>query len=360
MALKPTLWALDDAPVNDPVAVLVLIGLADEANDEGTGAAPYVDKLMVRARRSKRTVQGKLRDLYRAGVISYGDQSIGMRRYNKPAGKAPRTWDLNMTATWKSLPTPRTDEEVAILFPSDGPKTSTSDDAQILRPTETVDAQDAAPQNDDDAQTAAPHDAQTVAPHGAQPAAPFPLVPRLIPELPPPPPVPPPAAPSPDHPVTTEEEGADPTSGTNPEPVPPATAVLEEILATAGRRRMPGKAVRSRITAALAAALGAGWTSEQLLRQLAGDWSTAENVGAVLEARANDLPSDPPSQAYERRPPRPRDQRCPAHPGQPVPCAPCATAAIDDAIDAAWRAAPPGTSKNQFILAFYAERRAAA
>lgn len=352
MALKPTLWALDDAPVNDPTAVLVLIGLADEANDEGTGAAPYIDKLMIRARRSKRTVQNKLRDLYRAGLISYGDQSIGMRRYNKPAGKAPRTWDLNMTASWANPPTPRTDDEVAVLFPPDGPKTRTSHGAQNLHPTETDEAQPAAPHIDDDAQQAAPHDAQHVAPHGAQPVAPYPLVTRLIPELPPPPPVPPPAPPPRDHPVTTQEEGADRNQETNLEP---AAAVLEEILATAGRRRLPGKAARGRVTARLATALGAGWTGKQLLRQLAGDWSSADDVGAVLEARANDLPDRPPSQAYERRPPRPQDQRCPIHPGQPLPCAPCKTEAIDEAIDAAWRAAPPGTSKDDIVRA----RRAA-
>ena len=35
MSLRATLWALDDAPTDDPYEALVLIALADHADDDG-------------------------------------------------------------------------------------------------------------------------------------------------------------------------------------------------------------------------------------------------------------------------------------------------------------------------------------
>ena len=114
MSLRATLWALDDAPVEDSVGALILLALADEANDDGTDSCPYKEKLIKRARKSERTVQTYLRKLYRDRLIEFGDQSVAMRRYGKQPGHAPRAWNLNLAATWENRPAPRTDEEMKL------------------------------------------------------------------------------------------------------------------------------------------------------------------------------------------------------------------------------------------------------
>ncbi|MEU7802694.1 hypothetical protein AB0B10_25880 [Micromonospora arborensis] len=103
---------LDDAPVKDAVGVLILLALADEANDDGTDSCPYKDKLIARARKSERTVQTYLRKLYQARLIDFGDQTVAQRRYGKQPGHAPRAWNLNLEATWNNVPAPRTEEEM--------------------------------------------------------------------------------------------------------------------------------------------------------------------------------------------------------------------------------------------------------
>lgn len=69
-------WALKRAevPESEPIAHLVLIGLADHANDDGTEARPSVATLAKYARCSPRTVHNKLRALEAAGLIRRGDQ----------------------------------------------------------------------------------------------------------------------------------------------------------------------------------------------------------------------------------------------------------------------------------------------
>lgn len=112
MSLRAQLWAWDEAPVNDAVEKLILLALADEARDDGTAACPYKEKLIERSCKSERTVQEKLRNLYQKRLIDFGDQIVGMRRYGKSARYAPRTWNLNYTATKANQPAPRTDEEM--------------------------------------------------------------------------------------------------------------------------------------------------------------------------------------------------------------------------------------------------------
>lgn len=127
------MWALDHAPVKDPGLVLTLWALADEANDDGTDSCPYKDKLIARVRRSERTVQSYLRECYRLRLIDFGDQAVARRRYGKAAGHAPRAWNLNLEATWASVPVPRTDDEMALYarMMSSG---SVPDGVQILPP----------------------------------------------------------------------------------------------------------------------------------------------------------------------------------------------------------------------------------
>ena len=122
MSIRAQLWAWDEAPVKDAVEKLILLALADEARDDGTAACPYKDKLIERALKSERTVQDKLRNLYRNRLIDFGDQIVGMRRYNKTAQYAPRTWNLNYAATKANPPEPRSDEEMQkyVIFMQSG------------------------------------------------------------------------------------------------------------------------------------------------------------------------------------------------------------------------------------------------
>lgn len=93
MSLKAIIWAIEDAPVEDPTATLVLIALADNANDDGTGCWPSVQTLTNRARCSRRTVQRHLRDLEAAGIIRQGNQAL-VAGY--PPNRRPTVYDLNM------------------------------------------------------------------------------------------------------------------------------------------------------------------------------------------------------------------------------------------------------------------------
>ncbi|WNM72833.1 helix-turn-helix DNA binding domain protein [Arthrobacter phage RedFox] len=94
MSLQAMVWALKTAPVPDPISHLVLIGLADHANDDGTGARPSVAVLAEYARCSARSVQRKLRDLEECGLIVRGDQrSVEHLR----SDRRPVVYDLNLT-----------------------------------------------------------------------------------------------------------------------------------------------------------------------------------------------------------------------------------------------------------------------
>lgn len=86
-------WALKTAPVPDPISHLVLIGLADHANDDGTGARPAVSKLADYARCSSRSVQNKLRVLVELGLIWPGDQR-GVEHL--PSNRRPVVYDLDI------------------------------------------------------------------------------------------------------------------------------------------------------------------------------------------------------------------------------------------------------------------------
>lgn len=85
------LWALHDAPVADPTATLVLIGLADHAADDGTGAWPGRATLARYARCSTDTVDRRLAQLVEAGVIARGDQQL-VARYRPD--RRPVVYDL--------------------------------------------------------------------------------------------------------------------------------------------------------------------------------------------------------------------------------------------------------------------------
>ena len=87
------LWALDDAPVDDHGALLVLIALAERANEDGTASWPGRDWLAMRARCSVRSVQRKLTDLRETGIIAPGDQRLVA--HIRP-DRRPTVYDLNL------------------------------------------------------------------------------------------------------------------------------------------------------------------------------------------------------------------------------------------------------------------------
>ena len=96
-------WALRDAPVTDPAAKVVLIGLANHAHADGTVAFPRISVLAAYCRCSERTVQRKLSDLLAAGVIRRGDQ--GYVAHLRP-DRRPVVYDLDMPSRGDNL-TPR-------------------------------------------------------------------------------------------------------------------------------------------------------------------------------------------------------------------------------------------------------------
>ncbi|GAB3622544.1 hypothetical protein GCM10027418_06260 [Mariniluteicoccus endophyticus] len=115
MSLHATVWALKHAEVGDPIAKLILIGLADHARDDGTAAFPSQATLAAYAETTTRTVRTKLALLEDAGLIRRGDQ----RLVNHIQGnRRPIVWDLGYapqnaniedenTPCWAEAPSPQ-------------------------------------------------------------------------------------------------------------------------------------------------------------------------------------------------------------------------------------------------------------
>lgn len=87
-------WALTKAPVADPVARLVLVGLANHAGPDGRGARPRQATLAEYVGVSTRTVRTKLRLLEDLGLIREGDQRTVA---HLDANRRPVVWDLDTT-----------------------------------------------------------------------------------------------------------------------------------------------------------------------------------------------------------------------------------------------------------------------
>jgi DNA-binding transcriptional ArsR family regulator len=100
MSLAAMLWALNDAPVDDPAKALILVAFADHAAADGTGCFPAISRVAARARVSPRTVQRHLREMLEAGLIRLGDQGLvsGLRADHRPV-----VYDLNLAVTWSSV-----------------------------------------------------------------------------------------------------------------------------------------------------------------------------------------------------------------------------------------------------------------
>lgn len=97
MALEPILWALHDSPVNSTTDRMLLAGLAEKADPDGTNAFPSRRTLARIALCDVKTVQRRLASLTERGVITLGDQEAA--RYI-PAHSRPKVYDLQIPAAW--------------------------------------------------------------------------------------------------------------------------------------------------------------------------------------------------------------------------------------------------------------------
>lgn len=86
MSIRVMSWVWDEAPTSKHSELLVLLCLADHANDDGTGCWPAVRTIARRVRVSERTVQYVLRSLEDRGLIRKGNQAMtaGHRQDRRP------------------------------------------------------------------------------------------------------------------------------------------------------------------------------------------------------------------------------------------------------------------------------------
>ena len=96
MSIKCVHWALNDAPVEEPVEVLILVAMAERAADDGTTTYQAVATIARKARVSVRTCQSRLRALEEAGIITRGDQS---HTDHLPGNRRPVVYDLAVHKT---------------------------------------------------------------------------------------------------------------------------------------------------------------------------------------------------------------------------------------------------------------------
>lgn len=86
-------WALKNAPVENAQEHVLLIALADRADDFGRSAWPSQRWLAQRGRCSDRTVRRHLSAMESRGLLKRGDQRMVE---HLPVDRRPIVWDLNM------------------------------------------------------------------------------------------------------------------------------------------------------------------------------------------------------------------------------------------------------------------------
>ncbi|MEW2615165.1 helix-turn-helix domain-containing protein [Streptomyces sp. NPDC047880] len=97
MSLTPMLWAMKAAPVADTTEKLILISLAERADDDGCDAFPSKATLAKDALCDEKTVQRKLKKLVERKLIGRGDQRAAQyieQRYR------PTVYDLLIPFSW--------------------------------------------------------------------------------------------------------------------------------------------------------------------------------------------------------------------------------------------------------------------
>lgn len=93
MSLTALLWALDTFPADSPVERLVMVALADGADQQGRGAWPTRATIAARACCSVSTVRRILLKLEEEGWVRRGDQALALGRGDRKSV----VWDLAMT-----------------------------------------------------------------------------------------------------------------------------------------------------------------------------------------------------------------------------------------------------------------------
>lgn len=99
MSFLAVQWALNWAPCQTSYERLVLIKLAEHANDDGTDSWPAIDTIADAAHCSRRTVQRHLAALEKRGIIAPGNQNANT--HIRP-DRRPKVWDLLIPRSWFS------------------------------------------------------------------------------------------------------------------------------------------------------------------------------------------------------------------------------------------------------------------
>jgi len=95
MSIHVLSWVRKSALTSDSRELLVLLALADRANDDGTGCWPSVRTMALESRCSERTVQRILHVLRERGLIRRGDQRLVV---NYRIDKRPVVYDIILPA----------------------------------------------------------------------------------------------------------------------------------------------------------------------------------------------------------------------------------------------------------------------
>ena len=300
MSVEAISWALNLAPVpggrdGQPSSAckFVLVGLANRAGPDGTGAFPSVATLVRYTGLSERTVRTCLDRLEAEGIISPCDPGIVAARI-KRADRRPQGWDLNLSLARHDLD----DAAVAVLehqFPGLGIRLA------------------AAAQLGADGQADGAHSPHPVA-TGGEAADNWPDgVQQLHPE--------------PGTGCNTRADGVqlarlrgaavapEPSKEPSREPAAPARDAPQaaeaadgggpvgEFFAVLGADWRLTGAQRARLTPAVATALNAGWTPQALAAFTGANTSGVRNLYAVLAARLSSAELPPPHTQRPSRPP---------------------------------------------------------
>jgi hypothetical protein len=299
-------WALNLAPVpadrsGQPSSAckFVLVGLANHAGPDGTGAFPSVATLVRYTGLAERTVRTCLDRLAAAGIIAPCDPDIVAARI-KRADRRPQGWDLNLSLVRHDLAA----AAVAVLehqFPGLGSRVtaaghpgadSQSDGVQSPHPVAT------SSEAVDKAVDSWPNGVQPLHPalgtgcnrcaDGVQPAQS-----RGAAVAPEPYKEPPwePAAPAP---AREAPHAADVAGGGGP---------IGEFFTALGADWRLTAAQRTRLVAAVTTALSAGWTPQTLAAFAGANTSGVRNPYAVLAARLAPAELPAPHTQRPRRPP---------------------------------------------------------
>lgn len=119
MSIKCIAWALNDAPVEDPTHVLVLVAMAEAARDDGTDSFQYIDVIADKARISTRTAHRVMRALEEGGIITKGDQSATDVLTRAPRNRRPTCYDLDISLRRQPRPEPKPKPRGDNLTPQD-------------------------------------------------------------------------------------------------------------------------------------------------------------------------------------------------------------------------------------------------